>query len=87
MAQRVGRELSEARGGRVQAMQRLDALMRALDVGVLIVEPDAALGFANAHAAELLGYSDPSALAADWEAIRPRLRAILVACANARRRA
>ena len=79
VAQRVGRELSEARGGRVQAMQRLDALMRALDVGVLIVEPDAALGFANTHAAALLGYPDPGALGADWEAIRPRLRAILAA--------
>ncbi len=78
VAQRVGRELNEARGGRVQALQRLDALMKALDVGVLIVESDGALGFANAHAAALFGYADPAALVAEWDAMqRPRAQAIL----------
>lgn len=80
VAQRVGRELNEARGGRVQALERLDALMKALDVGVLIVEPDGALSFANRHAAALLGYPDAGALHGDWEAtLRPTVRQILAA--------
>lgn len=75
VARRVGQELNEARGGRVQALQRLEALMKALDVGVLIVEPDGALSFANGHAASLLGHADPAALAAAWDASeRPLMR-------------
>ncbi|HSP99503.1 MAG TPA: ATP-binding protein [Candidatus Dormibacteraeota bacterium] len=78
VARRVGRELNEARGGRVQVLQRLDALMKALDVGVLIVEPDGALSFANGHAAVLLGYADPAALTADWDAnVRPLVQETL----------
>ena len=78
VAQRVGRELNEARGGRVQALQRLDALMKALDVGVLIVEPGGALSFANGYAADLLGYADPGALAAGWDtSVRPMVQRTL----------
>ena len=62
----------------MQALQRLDALMKALDVGVLIVEPDGALSFANGHAAVLLGYADPAALTADWDAsVRPLVQETL----------
>ena len=83
VAQQVGRELSEARGGRVQALQRLDALMRALDVGVLIVESDGALSFANRHAADLLGYEDATALNAAWDAsMRPLVRDMLARLCN-----
>lgn len=78
VAQQVGRELTEARGGRVQALERLDALMKALDVGVLIVESDGGLSFANRHAAELLGYDAADPLHADWDTtLRPTVRGIL----------
>lgn len=78
VARRVGRELSEARGGRQQAQHRMDALLRALDVGILMLEPDCALGFANGRAADLLGYRDPIDLARGWQdELQPALRAIV----------
>lgn len=81
VAREVGRELGEARGGRAQALGSLDALLRALDVGVLIVEPDVGLGFANQRAVELLGHADVGALSAAWDAtlrpiLEPMLRAV-----------
>jgi signal transduction histidine kinase len=74
VARRVGRELTEARGGRLESEQRMGALIKALDIGVLVLEPDLRLGFANGHAAELLGCTSPDALARRWDDdVRPRL--------------
>lgn len=66
VARRLGRDLKKERGGRLQAVQRMDALLKAVDVGVLMLEPDGGLGFASARAADLLGYTTPSALGSAW---------------------
>ncbi|MGE0520934.1 MAG: PAS domain-containing sensor histidine kinase, partial [Candidatus Binatia bacterium] len=66
VARQLGRDLRSERGGRLQALQRMDALLKAVDVGVLIVEADGSLGFASTRAAELLGYSAPCELANAW---------------------
>jgi signal transduction histidine kinase len=76
VARRVGRELTEARGERSQTQQRMGALMKALDVGVLMLETDFRLGFANRRAADLLGAREPTELARRWDAeFLPRLTA------------
>ncbi|HYD50659.1 MAG TPA: ATP-binding protein [Terriglobales bacterium] len=68
VARAVGKELTEARGDRQQAHQQMAALMKAMDIGVLMIEPDAKLIFANARAAELLGFPEPTTLAQHWDA-------------------
>jgi signal transduction histidine kinase len=74
VARKVGRELTEARGERQQLEQRMSVLVKALDVGVIVLEPTLELGFANGRAAELLGCRDAGALAGRWDRdIRPRL--------------
>jgi signal transduction histidine kinase len=74
VARQLGRELGEARGEAQQGQQRLVSLLRALDVGIVVLEPDLDLAFANARAAELLGCHQPGALARRWnEEYRPRL--------------
>jgi signal transduction histidine kinase len=67
VARTVGRELTEARGERLQVQQRMGALIKALDVGVLVLEPEFRLGFANGRAAELLGCREPADLARRWD--------------------
>src|SRR5207244_2341626 len=62
VARTVGRELTEARDERQQAQQRMGALIKALDVGVLVLEPELRLGFANGRGAELLGCREPADL-------------------------
>lgn len=68
VARQVGRELTEARGELLQEQQRMVSLLKALDIGVLVLEPDPDLdlAFANASAAELLGCGDPDELARRW---------------------
>ena len=66
VARRLGRDLKTERGGRLQAVQRMEALLKAVDVGVLMLEPDGGLGFASARAAELLGHATPAALGSVW---------------------
>lgn len=84
VARNVGRELTEARGERQQVQQRMGALIKALDVGVLVLEPDLRLGFANARAAELLGWRAPAELARRWDAeFVPRLADVPARCAGA----
>ena len=74
VARQVGRELTEARGERQQLEQRMGALVKALDVGLIVLEPNLELGFANGRAAELLGCSDSGELARRWDHdVRPRL--------------
>jgi signal transduction histidine kinase len=67
VARQVGRELSEARGELQHGQQRMMSLLKALDVGALVLEPDLALVFANARAAELLGSGEPQELARRWD--------------------
>jgi signal transduction histidine kinase len=67
VARKLGRE-------HTQAQQRMSALMKAVDIGVLMLETDLRLGFANRRAAELLGCREPAELARRWEAdFLPRL--------------
>jgi signal transduction histidine kinase len=66
VARRVGRELIEARGEREQTQQRLGTLLKALDVGVLVLESDMGLEFANDRAAELLGCGAAAELPQRW---------------------
>jgi signal transduction histidine kinase len=74
VARKVGRELTEARGERQQAQQRMSALIKTLDVGLLVLEPDLSLGFANSRAAELLGCPTSGDLARRWDdELRPSL--------------
>ncbi len=76
VARKVGRELTEARGERQQVQQRIGALMKALDTGVLVLENDLRLGFASGRAAELLGSRDAGELARRWDDIRCLLESI-----------
>jgi signal transduction histidine kinase len=77
VAREVGRELSEARGEVAQGQQRMMSVVKALDIGALVLEPDVGLAFANARAAELLGCADPADLARRWDKeFRPRIARI-----------
>jgi signal transduction histidine kinase len=74
VAREVGRELSEARGEAAHGQQRMMSIVRALDIGALVLEPDVGLAFANARAAELLGCADPADLSRCWDReFRPRI--------------
>ncbi|MGH7788611.1 MAG: sensor histidine kinase [Candidatus Binatia bacterium] len=82
IAQQMGQELNEARGERQHAELRMGALMKALDVGVVVLEPDFRLGFANRRALELLGCPSSDELAPVWDAeIKPMLATVL-ACVD-----
>jgi len=73
-AHQVGRELTEARGERMQAQQRMSALMKALDVGVLMLEPNLEVGFVNQRAVELLACASAEEASRRWEEdIRPQV--------------
>ncbi len=49
------------------------ALSRLMNMGVLVLDQDAGLEFANPLAAELLGAADPESLKRGWDALRERL--------------
>jgi signal transduction histidine kinase len=66
VARQVGRELNAARGELQQEQQRMVSLLKALDIGVLVLEPDLDLAFANANAAELVGCAGADDLARRW---------------------
>jgi len=84
VARKVGRELTEARGERLQAQHRMGALIKALDVGMLMLESDLRLGFANNRAAELLGSHEPAELSHCWnDRFLPRLHDVLSRFAGA----
>jgi signal transduction histidine kinase len=68
VARQVGRQLSEARGELQHGQQRMVSLLKALDVGALVLEADLGLAFSNPNAAELLGCADPADLARRWDA-------------------
>lgn len=60
----------KARGG---SFGQLGALTRMMNVGVLLLSPQAALEFANGLACELLGFDSSDALAQDWTRVRALL--------------
>lgn len=72
-ARRVGQELNVAREERFQAHRRFGALMKAMDVGVLLLDSDENLDFANTPARELLGCPDGSDIAERWKEVRETL--------------
>src|SRR6185436_10817842 len=77
VARQVGRELNEARGEAAHGHQRMTSLVKALDIGALVLEPDMGLAFANARAAELLGCRVPADLSRRWDdEFRPRIATI-----------
>jgi len=72
-ARRVGEQLSAEREKRSQAHSRLNAMMKAVDTGLLLLQPNKELDFANAEARDLLGYSQPGELEANWRELKQRL--------------
>jgi|GEM_PF-1310546 len=73
VARRVGTQLTEAREKSSLAQRRLGALVKVVDVGVLLLRADHGLDFANGPARELLGYVEAGELERRWEDIRPLL--------------
>jgi signal transduction histidine kinase len=72
-ARRVGQELSVAREERFQAHRRFGALMKVMDVGVLLLDRDEKLDFANTPARELLDCPDGSDMSERWKEVRQTL--------------
>lgn len=72
-ARRVGQELSVAREERYQAHRRFGALMKVMDVGVLLLDSAENLDFANTPARELLDCPDGSDMTERWEEVRGSL--------------
>ncbi len=73
VANRLGQELSEARGRAEFALQELDTLAKVSNVGVLLLGPQGRLEFINAAGRELLAGNSPDDLEAPWEAVREAL--------------
>ncbi|HET9317414.1 MAG TPA: ATP-binding protein, partial [Vicinamibacteria bacterium] len=67
-AERVRRELTEARAASSRLHQGFGALAQVMKVGVLLLREDRQLDFANARALELFGLPDVEALRAWWSA-------------------
>lgn len=72
-ARRVGERLTEEREKRSQAHSRLNAMMKAVDTGLLLLQPNKDLDFANAEARELLGYPGAHELESHWPELKLRL--------------
>jgi len=73
VARRVGEQLSQEREKTSQAQMRLSAMMKAMDTGLLLLQPNRALDFANAPARDLLGYGAPGELEAHWDELLERM--------------
>lgn len=69
VARKVGEELSEAREKSFDAERRFGALMKVMDVGVVLLNPEHGLEFANAPARELLGFPAAGELEQHWDEI------------------
>jgi signal transduction histidine kinase len=72
-ARQVGHELTVAREERFQAHRRFGALMKAMDVGVLLLDSSENLDFANAPARELLDCPDGADMTERWKEVRATL--------------
>ena len=84
-ARRVGKELSEAREKSSDAQRRFGALMKVMDVGVLLVGSNGLLEFANPTARELLGCRDAGVLETRWAEIWQTLEAAFTHAGEASR--
>jgi signal transduction histidine kinase len=82
-ARRVSQELRAVRERSSQAQRRFDSLLQVMDVGVLLLNPNKGLDFANPRAQRLLGCADADALQRRWDELRPRLEDRLASCARA----
>ena len=76
-ARRVGQELTAAREEKSHAHRRLGALMKAMNVGVLLLGKGKDLDFANPPARELFGCPEPEELERRWPEISARLDGVL----------
>ena len=72
-ARRLGQELSVAREKGADAERRFGALMKVMETGLLLVEPDKTLHYASESARELLGCPGPGELERRWPDTRQRL--------------
>ncbi len=72
VARRVGEQLTQERERSSQAQMRLNVMMKAMDVGFLLLQTNRDLDFANAPARDLLGCSGPGELEAHWPELRQR---------------
>jgi signal transduction histidine kinase len=68
-ARRVGEELTAAREERSHAHRRLGALVKAMNIGVLLLGKGKSLDFANPPARELFGCPEPHELERRWPEI------------------
>lgn len=75
-ARRAGEQLNLARTQTADAQARFGELMKVMDVGVLLVDPDYSLDVANEPARRLLGAAGAGDLEQRWEGIRSHLQAI-----------
>jgi signal transduction histidine kinase len=82
VAERVGRELTEAREKGSQALRRLSSLMQVMDVGVGLLNTTGDLEFVSERARELLSGGDPARWATRWEELRHTLTPRLTACSE-----
>jgi signal transduction histidine kinase len=79
VAERVGRELSEAREKGSQALRRLGSLMQVMDVGVMLVNGNGDIEFLSERARDLVTGAAPENWDARWLALRTQLAAPLAA--------
>jgi two-component system, NtrC family, sensor histidine kinase HydH len=75
-ASRVRHELSEAREQRTRLHQGFDALAQVMKVGVVLVDKECRIDFANERALELFGAPDLDALRALWALTVPDVGAL-----------
>lgn len=73
IAERVGKELSEAREKGSQALRRLGSLMQVMDVGVGLVDANADIEFVSDRARELITGGAPEQWDACWQQVRAQL--------------
>jgi len=69
-ARRLARRLRLAERQAAHLQQRFDALQRVVQIGVLVLNPDRTLNFANQRARELLGCPIPGELEARWNEVQ-----------------
>lgn len=79
VAERVGKELTEAREKGSQALRRLGSLMEVMDVGVVLVNANADIEFISEGVRALVTGNDPQLWNARWQELRAQLLARLAA--------
>lgn len=82
-ASRVRHQLTEARQERTRLHQGFDALAQVMNVGVVLVDKECRIDFANERALELFGSADLDALRALWARTVPDVAALFAGAAVA----